>query len=1175
MAAGQVIWSQPMPLNVAASGGFDLARNSIWLAGTDGRCAAFRVYDRSIQVEGSGYTDPIAVVPLADGLQVAVVQRDGVVWAADRQRPDQRHARLIWTSPDGAVAATSGPDGHLLVLTDAAAVVSLDPGTGTVEVVVADAGEAVALAVDEQFTTTLLLGPAPGGGGTDAVLRRVTLATGDVVDVVVAAAAPAAVVSAPIGAAGALIADGPDVLLVATGGATGTVVTLPGPVLGLARWGSLVLAASAGALHAIEWDLDPGKLSMSVEPGLLVCSGWSTVLFDPGTLGLAATDLELLVVEGADAGTVSAGIEAPDAAGNLRVALLAGFRTGEFTLRAYATATGDVLGSARFRVSDYWPDEDTGPPIAVTGEQVTFATGSWGGSGGAGPQNIPPQAAAENWRVAIVLVDTRGSVPPAVATSAAWVDRLIGTNTSARTYYEEISFYDAAAPVGTRTGTTISQSGGVFGPMKIDMAWGELFDPIDKSQPWRGWDPKSTTWQLVAGEFCDWLSAQPGDPRAAVLSSTDAILFVFRCASTGPVMVGKDTLPAEYVWPQAHGAQVSWNSPTTYTEISMPIVLMPDGFPTGIPADQKQFEPTPALCHELGHTLGLDDLYNANKLFTAEVTDRIATDLDLMCSSGALPDMSLANRMRLGWIRPQWVEAVDFAANPAARTIALRSVETTGPSGPPPGVRTGIEVRIRDGWNYYFEHRHRIGTQVGDRNLTNVLGTPIPDGRLVLGTDVLRPSVGEPKRPSILLLAKDADGDGPVLFTPGTDYQETDTSNPGRAFDFTLRYLGVDPVDSEVVHVSLEHIEARRPQLQISPAPGGTDFKSPDIDLVGPGGANALVKGAPHTVLARVRNVGNVDATDVLVHLKWLPFTTSAGAWNGLPDPPRQTIPAGATRTFSVNWTPPASLKIGEDEVDHFCIRVDVDRYIDSVDPRHSEITISDNWAQSNFDATSASFNSPSVRIRTAFEMTNTLADPAVFTTHVAQTSPWYRTYVGQAWQRLQPGERRGVTLMYESLAGDVQQGRAFADAYEYRRLEEPNRMAITSRVVTQDYSQCASSRPWWGAALQMRVARRCWFEDIVHSGELVSAVVMGGEPDGGYGPIADGTVTLALWDERGDTFQIAGTTDANGHARVLLGHAVLDLLAGGVELQAILVRPETYSYARAVSKAFPLTLDR
>lgn len=57
--------------------------------------------------------------------------------------------------------------------------------------------------------------------------------------------------------------------------------------------------------------------------------------------------------------------------------------------------------------------------------------------------------------------------------------------------------------------------------------------------------------------------------------------------------------------------------------------------------------------------------------------------------------------------------------------------------------------------------------------------------------------------------------------------------------------------------------------------------------------------------------------------------------------------------------TPPADPKIGDVPVEHFCVRVDIERYRDT-DPTHDEIVVFDNWAQSNFDTSSVPFNSPS-----------------------------------------------------------------------------------------------------------------------------------------------------------------------------------------------------------------------
>ena len=63
-------------------------------------------------------------------------------------------------------------------------------------------------------------------------------------------------------------------------------------------------------------------------------------------------------------------------------------------------------------------------------------------------------------------------------------------------------------------------------------------------------------------------------------------------------------------------------------------------------------------------------------------------------------------------------------------------------------------------------------------------------------------------------------------------------------------------------------------------------------------------------------------------HVQWLPFTTAPGSWNPLPDPPRiPVIAAKSTVTIDVPWTTPASLKLNDVEVEHFCVNARIDRF--------------------------------------------------------------------------------------------------------------------------------------------------------------------------------------------------------------------------------------------------------
>ena len=119
------------------------------------------------------------------------------------------------------------------------------------------------------------------------------------------------------------------------------------------------------------------------------------------------------------------------------------------------------------------------------------------------------------------------------------------------------------------------------------------------------------------------------------------------------------------------------------------------------------------LCHELGHTLGCPDLY---KPLLPEIADRDVAEWDLMSQDAPLPHFSLPHRMRLGWIDPDWIEAIDFSVNPASRNVTLRAIEALSRSGPPGGERAGIEVRVNDGSNYYFEYRREQAGQIGDQD---------------------------------------------------------------------------------------------------------------------------------------------------------------------------------------------------------------------------------------------------------------------------------------------------------------------------------------------------------------------------------------------------------------------------------------------------------------------------
>ena len=93
----------------------------------------------------------------------------------------------------------------------------------------------------------------------------------------------------------------------------------------------------------------------------------------------------------------------------------------------------------------------------------------------------------------------------------------------------------------------------------------------------------------------------------------------------------------------------------------------------------------------------------------------------------------MPNRMRLGWMARARSSGSTSAVNSSSRNVVLHAAEALARTGPPAGRAAGIEIRVRDGWNYYFEYRCKQPTQKGDQDLDKIS----PAAQLVVGTDVI------------------------------------------------------------------------------------------------------------------------------------------------------------------------------------------------------------------------------------------------------------------------------------------------------------------------------------------------------------------------------------------------------------------------------------------------------
>ncbi|TRW46618.1 hypothetical protein [Georgenia yuyongxinii] len=1159
-----VAWSlalsaSPVPGTVV----FDEPGNAVCYATATGDVRALRLYDGRDVVLARGFTDVRGVAFTTDGLGLFVAEPSAVLLVS-RDGGLRAEARTVHTPAAELVALVNEPDAAgLLMLTTDGRLHRVDPASGD--------GTELSDAFDHPLAMTP--GPEPGtvvvleDASPGRRLRVLELGTGT-------ARAPQPVADGT-GAAVAAAATYPAVLTVDTGTGTSEIVGLGGqpptagpdfgtPVIGAARWHSVLVALTHETVEARDWGLPPSSIELRVPLAPAWLSGYLRCEAELSAAGLQPADVELTVEEGPDAGFVSAGLEPDQGDGVHRFVVGAARQPGEFTLACRRRSDGQVLATARFRVVAHWPDDDTGPGIALTGKQEVFVKGSWGG-GAVGPQNLNTVPAPRLWRVLMVPLQLKGSrftAPELTTSRAGWREVLVGGPPPAppenvRAYYREASIFSDAGP---GRGTDIDLvTGAVVDPVSVDIGWSDALEPKEKTDTWAGWNPKPSFWEECANAVSAALTDN-GTGRT-VLPMSDVVVFLVRTESSNAVAIGGKLFPAKYIWPQAWRAGFWWKTGLSTSFERMPVIFMPDTLPASMPADRR-FSFVTATAHELGHTLGLEDLYNRGD-YPAEIDARDVANLDLMSSDSALPHFSLPTKMRMGWIPPGWVRSFDFGANPAGGPVTLQAVGSIPPTGPTGGRLAGVEIRIQDKWNYYFEYRRTIagGGRIGDQQLTATDGGP----QLVVGTDVKPDGKAEPARPVVLRLAADADGEGPVLDAAGEDYEETDTTNIARLHDFRLVFDQFDPADPNSARVDVQYVRAHRPELRIAPAPGRGNWKSPDIDLRGPAGDNRVAKGLRHKIVARVHNAGSKQADNVRVSFEWLPFTVSPGTWSSLGAAPLQSVPPGGVVAFEMDWDVPAKLKVADIEVEHFCVKVTVDRYVDPLDPNQSEIVIHNNWAQSNFDTKALTHGSPAERRWSGLAVTNPVYSSALYFVVPEQDSEHVRSYIGHAWLRLARDGSRVVPVATETLAGDPVHGPAFALAFREGVFERPIRSSFNAFVAPPDPRRCTAPSVVWGAGLALRPGLRTWIDDVRRDGEAVRGPVRASE-DGVPHAVDHGDVAVVLWFEStpGEQHVITGEVDDGAFVAVVPGHILGHLDEDRLWGEAIFLGTPRYAQCRS-----------
>lgn len=792
------------------------------------------------------------------------------------------------------------------------------------------------------------------------------------------------------------------------------------------------------------------------------------VKIDPAS-GLGADDLAY-EVSSPGAGLVSRARGPKYDPAAPKVMLLAGHELGKHELRVVDKNTGNVVGSTDFALTDRWDRKKTsGPSFWFSSNQDISHPlgGAWGG-GPSSPQNTRPTPVSGTWRVALVFVDTSSArYPTAQADRDAlrdlWTDELTdgvldnGKLRSVRTFFEEASYGNLSLSVSS------------FGPYNLTGAWSDYFA-----------DNGGFKGTLVDATIA------AADPDLD-FRNFDSVLMV------SPPVPATATEPRRAAWPFASIGR--WGPFTTADgAVSLGLISMASDWGQQ-PGNNREIYETAS--HELGHNLGLWDQY------APDVPGRNLGAWDLMHWEDPHPHMSIAQRMMLGWVRPEWVHTLNFSASggPVDQTFTLHPAEL---GAPPPSQVKALEVRVADGANYYFEYRKAQPTHIGDQAL--------PADSRVLGTDV----VGDPgsapiQRPQVLLLPTHTNDDGAVL-SNGQKYIDTDYTTPGFPQEFRVDVSGINGSGADV---RVRYGANGRPDPSIRPWPASPTrpWQSPDIEVrnarssVRPEWANVPWAGHANSVVATVRNGGNVAANNVVVNF-FVKNYTVANAPETFLGTDTRSIPPGGAVEFSTNWNAPAT--------GHFCIIARIPLY-QAPGTGLVELTELNNVAQSNYDRFIPSTASPSTREVTTVEVNNPYDEATYVYLNAGQTNPTYRVLVGHRWLLLDAGESREVQVMFEwaPVRGEDRLPDDLGDLNwdEVMKLtREPNQVGLSAWAVDPRDPEMHTLGLLGGATAEVQVGRRVRFEEVEPADQVVRGRLVT-EDDGM--PVTDGHVIVTL-DPRG-----------------------------------------------------------
>lgn len=409
------------------------------------------------------------------------------------------------------------------------------------------------------------------------------------------------------------------------------------------------------------------------------------------------------------------------------IILLGGARAGTYQLLALLPVPNKrprVVGRLKFVVDGRSTTiSNDGPPIWIDGKVSGLGTTpgqpTWGEPGTAGeagqvyPEVVPSVGTK---KVLMLLVDTASDRYPAADVAniltnlrGALIDGAIDPQDSVvrslRLFYEEMSYFvkGATPPIG------LTIDGEVKGPISLPGNWEQYFpvsyakatvdDPTDPEP-----DPKKKKkidirWYYgTANHYAAIVDAVVAQNQTLpITEQIDLTKFDFLCFIVRSVRPVKTTDVFKTFWPRQQYfsfkiPKPTENDPGASVDKNLSPFTMPDEWMTFQP---RTFQDT--MAHEFGHSLGLGDLYIPASLDVGANDSengpfRNLGSWDSMSYEEFNPHFSLVSRLKLGWIKPDWLKQFNFLIkNDVDETFTLSAVEKGSPAS---GSFIGAEIRI-------------------------------------------------------------------------------------------------------------------------------------------------------------------------------------------------------------------------------------------------------------------------------------------------------------------------------------------------------------------------------------------------------------------------------------------------------------------------------------------------